>query len=121
MVDKLRGKIVTQRDRWNFEKMTASSKKMRETSTRKQMRDQNTKNRYQQCINSWKSGRAYGKMRVKDPTKNGLKKRNKKYEKEKKQATEELKWKANNNLNKLKDLMMAKEICLDKLRETLWK
>ena len=30
-------------------------------------------------------------MRVKDPTKNGLKKRNKKYEKEKKQATEELK------------------------------
>ena len=52
MVDKLRGKIVTQRDRRNFEKMTASSKKMRETSTRKQMRDQNTKNRYQQCINS---------------------------------------------------------------------
>ena len=119
MVDRLRGKIVTQRDRWSFEKMTASSKKMRETSTRKQMRDQNTKNRCQQCINSWKSGRAYGKMRVKDPTKNGLKKRNK-YEKEKKQATEELKRKANNNLNKLKDLMMAKEICLI-LRETLWK
>ena len=30
----------------------ARAEKMRETSTRKQMRDQNTKDKHQQCINS---------------------------------------------------------------------
>ena len=42
--------------------------------TRKQMRDQHTKEKYQQWINSRNSGKAYGKMRVKYPIKNGWKK-----------------------------------------------
>ena len=39
------GKMKTERKLW---KITASSKKMRETSTREQMRDQRTKDKYQQ-------------------------------------------------------------------------
>ena len=47
----------------------ASCKKMRETSTRKQMKDQNTRDKYQQWINSWNSEQAYEKMGVKHPIK----------------------------------------------------
>ena len=39
----------------------------------------------------------------------------------KKRITEELKRKANSNLNKLKDLMVAKEIWLDKIRGNIAK
>ena len=53
-LDKLRGNIVKMercRERDKAMKISASSKKMRETSTRKQMRDQHTKDKYQQWIN----------------------------------------------------------------------
>ena len=55
-LDKLRGNIVKmercrERERDKAMKISASSKKMRETSTRKQMRDQHTKDKYQQWIN----------------------------------------------------------------------
>ena len=53
-LDKLRGNIVKMercRERDKTMKISASSKKMRETSTRKQMRDQHTKDKYQQWIN----------------------------------------------------------------------
>ena len=42
---------------------------MRETSTRKKKKYQNARDKYQQWINSWNSGQAYRKMRVKHPTK----------------------------------------------------
>ena len=38
------------------------------------MRDQNTKDKYQQRINLWNSGQANGKVKTKHPTKNGWKK-----------------------------------------------
>ena len=76
-LDKLREKIVKM-ERHNI---IASSKKMKETSTRKKERYQHTKDNYQQWINSRNSGQAYGKIRMKHPIKNGWKK-SRKYERQ---------------------------------------